>query len=103
MKSLVKIGAFGLGTLGVMVSAASAADDTGLPDAPGKDVTLAICTQCHGADLFIDPRPADEWAMVVTMMIGNGMAVSDEEYQVVMDYLTTSMVPAADSAEPADQ
>tara|TARA_E500000305_G_C3936814_1_gene195484 strand:- start:384 stop:695 length:312 start_codon:yes stop_codon:yes gene_type:complete len=95
MKTIGKFAALGLGALGVMVSAAAASDMSDLPDAPGKDVTLAVCTQCHGIDLFAQPRPAEEWSQVITFMIGNGMSVSDEEYGTILDYLTTNMVPDA--------
>jgi competence protein ComEA len=62
----------------------------GLPDGPGKDVTVRACGPCH------EPRRAasvrltrDGWAAVIENMQKRGAKVSDEEFPVILDYLAT--------------
>lgn len=91
------------GALGLLSGTAATADGTefpDLPDAPGKLETVAACSQCHGLGSFMDPRPAGEWSQIVTLMIGNGMSVTDEEYQLIMTYLTTNLVPPDAAPQP---
>ncbi|GGD65514.1 c-type cytochrome [Croceicoccus mobilis] len=102
MKNKLLIGAFGLTAMGATVTTAAAGDLKELPEAPGKDVTMAVCTQCHGIDLFAQPRTPDEWSQVVTFMIGNGMSVSDDEYRIILDYLSTNLAPKPPDSASAE-
>ena len=89
-------------TFGALASTTVIADDTGLPDAPGREQVLQSCTQCHGIDLFAQPRPAEEWSQVVSLMIGNGMYVTDEQYNTILDYLSTNMTPQPSEPTPTN-
>jgi cytochrome c553 len=102
MIPLRKFQAWCLAASAVLGATAASADDIDLPEGPGRAATVAACTQCHGIDLFAQPRSPDEWSQVVTLMIGNGMAISDDEYRLIMDYLSTSLAPAAEQQEPAE-
>ncbi len=71
----------------------------GLPDGPGKDVTVRACGICH------EPRRAasvrltrDGWAGVIQGMITRGAKVSEDEFPVVLDYLSTHFL--GEAAEP---
>jgi competence protein ComEA len=62
----------------------------GLPDGPGKDVTVRACGPCH------EPRRAaavrltrEGWAAIIENMQQRGAKVSEEEFPVVLDYLAT--------------
>ena len=62
----------------------------GLPDGPGKDVTVNACGTCHEARRAASVRlTRDGWAAVIEGMIARGARVSEDEFPVVLDYLST--------------
>jgi competence protein ComEA len=66
-----------------------------LPDAPGKDLVLQKCTQCHDESRFaVLRRSADDWDQVLTQMTTNGLTVTDEEYSIILNYLSKNLGPA---------
>lgn len=67
-----------------------------LPEGAGKAAVQAACTQCHGVDVITrQPRSRDDWMDVVARMIGNGAQLSDDDYNLVIDYLATDLGPAS--------
>jgi mono/diheme cytochrome c family protein len=73
-----------------------------LPDGPGKTLVQTACAQCHGLDVaLIKPLSRDEWAQVVSRMIGHGARLSDDDDRQVIDYLSKTMAPAG-PARPID-
>ena len=86
---------------GTAVSLASRQDapapsGEGLPDGPGKDVTVRACGLCH------DPKRAasvrltrDGWAAVIDGMIARGAKISEADHPVVLDYLATHFLGEA--------
>jgi competence protein ComEA len=74
--------------------AQSSAPPSMLPDGPGKQVVVAKCTQCHGQEIFALARKTpDDWDQTLTKMTTNGLVVTDEEYNIIMTYLTTNLGP----------
>lgn len=68
----------------------------GLPDGPGKDVTVRMCGVCH------EPRRAasvrltvDGWAAVIDGMMKRGAKGSDEDVAAVLAYLSTHFLGEA--------
>jgi competence protein ComEA len=62
----------------------------GLPDGPGKDVTVKACGTCHEARRAASARlTRDGWAAVSEDMRLRGAKVSEQEFPVVLDYLAT--------------
>jgi cytochrome c5 len=60
-----------------------------LPDGPGKEVILNICTQCH--DLFrikANRRSPDEWEETLISMLNEGAMLDDEQFARVHQYLS---------------
>ncbi len=90
--SLAAAGAFAVAlSLAPAVRAQDAPKKDLLPDGPGKAITQQKCTQCHDAARFaLLHHTQDEWDQVITQMQGYGLAVTDEEYGQVLDYLTKS-------------
>src|SRR4051812_3920479 len=88
-------GALVLVIAGIVGSSARAAQQAaspgeGLPDAPGKDVTVKACAPCHEARRAASVRLTREgWAAVIESMRNRGAKVSDEEFPVILDYLST--------------
>lgn len=78
-----------------------------LPDGPGKDVVLKKCTSCHSVRNVIARRAtADDWALVVSKMIGRGASISDDEGDTIVNYLADHFGPTSpkpgQSPPPAD-
>jgi mono/diheme cytochrome c family protein len=60
----------------------------GFPDAPGKDVVLGKCFQCHGPGMWLDHRQDRRgWEGVLYRMIGRGALWTEEEIKAMADYL----------------
>jgi competence protein ComEA len=68
----------------------------GLPEGPGKDVTVQACAPCHEARRAASVRlTRDGWAAVIDGMQKRGAKVSEEEFPVILDYLTTHFLGEA--------
>ena len=95
------------GAAGLIVAAAVAltaaqenqaprASGEGLPDGPGKDVTVKACGTCHEGRRAASVRlTRDGWAAVIEDMRKRGAPVTDEEFPVILDYLTTHFLGEA--------
>jgi competence protein ComEA len=63
-----------------------------LPDAPGKDVTVRVCSQCHEPQRAASVRlTRDAWEAVLEKMIGLGMRASDDELKQILEYLSENL------------
>lgn len=61
-----------------------------LPDAPGKDVTVKVCGQCHSADIVASVRLTREgWQDTITDMVQQGAKGTDQELAAILDYVST--------------
>ena len=75
---------------------APAPSGEGLPDAPGKDVTVRACGICHEAKRAASVRlTRDGWAEVIESMMKRGAPLSDENFKIVLDYLSTHFLGEA--------
>ncbi|HVY93809.1 MAG TPA: M20/M25/M40 family metallo-hydrolase [Bryobacteraceae bacterium] len=73
-----------------------------LPDAPGKDVTLRICTGCHGAEMWASERRSQvDWDQTISAMTEKGLTISDTDYTTVLDYLSKNLGKAKPQPAPA--
>ena len=62
----------------------------GFPDAPGKEMLLAKCFQCHSAGMWMDHRQDRRgWESVLYRMVGRGALWTEEEIKAMADYLGT--------------
>jgi len=62
----------------------------GMPDGPGKDVTVQACGSCHDARRAASVRlTRDGWAAVIDSMQRFGARFSPEEVPIILDYLST--------------
>jgi len=72
------------------------ASGEGLPDGPGKDVTVKACGTCHEGRRAASVRlTRDGWAAVIQDMQKRGAVVTEEEFPVVLDYLSTHFLGEA--------
>jgi competence protein ComEA len=68
----------------------------GLPDGPGKDVTVRSCAPCHEARRAASVRLTREgWAAVIESMRLRGAKVSDEDFPIILDYLSANFLGEA--------
>ena len=68
-----------------------------LPEGPGKQATVRVCTSCHGAEMFSAIRLGKaEWdAKIANMTTERGTAITDADFATVLKYLVTYLSPAA--------
>jgi cytochrome c5 len=67
------------------------ADDDPFPEAPGKKTFVKVCSQCHALDPIATLRYSkEEWRALVYDMKGMGADATDEECDIIIDYLAKS-------------
>jgi cytochrome c5 len=81
-----------LAALAVLCGSAAAqrkpAAAVGFPDAPGKEVLVAKCFQCHSPGMFMDQRQDRRaWESTLYRMVGRGALWSEDEIRQMADYL----------------
>jgi cytochrome c5 len=60
-----------------------------MPDGPGKDIVLNTCTMCHDLSRIKTVRHTqEEWEETLIAMLNEGAAISDENFPIVLRYLT---------------
>ena len=63
-----------------------------VPDAPGKDTTVRICTACHGAEMWAGAhKSSGDWDQTITSMTEKGLSINDADYATVLDYLSKNL------------
>jgi cytochrome c5 len=75
----------------------AAQSSTPMPDGPGKAVIQRACAGCHSLKVVTSKRARhDEWAALVDQMVSKGAEVSDDDIEVVVQYLTAHYGPPKD-------
>jgi len=70
---------------------AQQAKPTGFPDAPGRDVLLGRCFQCHGDGMWRDHRQDRRgWEGVLYRMVGRGALWTEDEIHTMAGYLAAT-------------
>ena len=65
-----------------------------LPEGPGKEVVLNICTQCHDLGRVRRTRlSAEGWAEVLQTMLNEGAPLTDKDFETVLRYLARNFKP----------
>ena len=66
-----------------------------LADAPGKDVVMTVCGECHDAAPKITKlkKSRKEWADLITDMQTRGLMADEKDLEVVLNYLTANYGP----------
>ena len=67
-----------------------------LPEGPNREVVQRVCSGCHSVQMFAGRRMTrEDWAGVVTNMVGRGAKMSDDEFDQIVEYLGKTFPPAA--------
>ena len=65
-----------------------------LPDGPGKEIVLNICTQCHDLQRVRRQRTnAEGWGETLDAMLNEGAPLSEQDLPVVLRYLARNFGP----------
>ena len=60
----------------------------GFPDAPGKDIVIGKCFQCHAPTMWMDQRQDRRaWEGTLYRMIGRGALWTEDDVKAMADYL----------------
>ncbi|HEX9395879.1 MAG TPA: hypothetical protein VF943_03975 [Burkholderiales bacterium] len=60
----------------------------GFPDAPGKEVLVNKCFQCHSPNMWMDQRQDRRaWESTLYRMVGRGALWTQDEVRQMADYL----------------
>ena len=102
------IGALALATL---CGQAALAQESELPEGPGKALLIETCTQCHAEGLITaQTRTSEEWADIVSRMVGFGATIGEKQQSEILTYLKTNLnkagvataqMPTAAPSKPA--
>src|SRR5712671_6354743 len=65
-----------------------------LPDGPGKEVVLTVCTQCHDLQrVRRERRSAEGWAEILQAMLNEGAPLTEQDFATVLRYLARNFRP----------
>ena len=77
-----------LGVAAAALCMAAGEDAKLLPDGPGKEIVVRLCTECHGPENFRKVRhDKDEWSDSVGDMVDRGAKGTPAELEAVVNYL----------------
>lgn len=74
----------------MICAGASLAQAVDLPDGPNKELVASKCVNCHDLSVITSKRlSANEWRTKVKIMAAQGVEVSPQEMEQIVDYLST--------------
>jgi mono/diheme cytochrome c family protein len=77
--------------LGLAAGPALADDYKDLPEGPGRDVAVRVCSQCHSPEIAAHQNlDAQGWKDLVNQMANNGANATDAEFDTITKYLAAS-------------
>ena len=70
-----------------------------LPDAPGRDITVKLCANCHAAETVASVRhPPEGWREVIARMVAAGAKGTEQELETVFQYVSSQFPAQAQKA-----
>lgn len=88
-----------LAVLSTSTNSRAAEPSGALPDAPGKQLLMSKCFQCHGEGMWKDQRlEARGWEATLYRMVGRGALWTEDEINAMASYLGAALGPRADKA-----
>jgi hypothetical protein len=68
--------------------------DIPLPEGEGRDQARKICGKCYSTDIFAkEHHTRDQWSVILDAMTSKGMQASDDDIDLILDYLSTNFKP----------
>ena len=82
------LAAIALITVSTLATAQQKPAPVGFPDAPGKEVLVGKCFQCHAPTMWLDLRQDRRaWEATLYRMVGRGALWTPDEIRQMADYL----------------
>jgi competence ComEA-like helix-hairpin-helix protein len=82
---------------------AQVAEAAGLPDTPQTALFVRVCGDCHDVQRTTSRRRVRaEWLDTIRQMIEDGAEASDEEYDVILEFLVSNFGAVAINSAKAD-
>jgi competence protein ComEA len=77
-------------------------DVPALPDGPGKDTVIELCSGCHAPDnVVLHGQSRDDWEGTLSRMVAYGMVGTDDQMNEILDYLAKNFPkPPASKINP---
>lgn len=87
----------------VVAFAAGAAELTELPEGPNRELVVKVCQSCHDLQMVFDAAGFGrrDWNSALEEMTANGMNISADDREKILDYLATFLGPAPFKAASA--
>ena len=80
-------------------SAPTLAAQVVLPEAPGRDMTVKLCGNCHAAETVASVRLSPQgWREVIARMVAAGAKGTEQELETVIQYVSTQFPVEAQPA-----
>jgi competence protein ComEA len=74
--------------IAVVLPITAATTETAMPDGEGKQLTMRVCGNCHALKIVTALRMTkSQWSREVDKMAQAGASATDEEFDVIIDYL----------------
>jgi hypothetical protein len=81
-----------LTALWLLVPSIWGADEKDLPAGPAKDLMITTCTACHSLNRILEAKHSKvEWGTTVSRMKSKGIDATDDNLDVILDYLQTNL------------
>ena len=65
-----------------------------LPEGPGREVLLNVCTQCHDLQrVRRERRSAEGWGEILLAMLNEGAPLTEQDFATVLRYLAKNFRP----------
>jgi hypothetical protein len=65
-----------------------------LPEGPGQEVLLNVCTQCHDLQrVRRERRSAEGWGEILLAMLNEGAPLTEQDFATVLRYLAKNFRP----------
>lgn len=63
-------------------------DTATLPPGAHRDLVVRTCAMCHPIDIVVQKRRSqDEWDLLIARMVDHGARASEDEQQLIFEYL----------------
>jgi glucose dehydrogenase len=70
------------------------ATESQLPEGDGRDLVEKVCSNCHSVGVMTNlHRNRSQWTQTVQRMAQNGASATDEQFDLIIDYLTRNFGP----------
>jgi competence protein ComEA len=88
----IRLSKLALSFLWILAGAAAWAQ---LPDAPGREITVKVCGNCHDVNVITGYHQGTQaWSDVISKMIEKGAQATDDQFNTVLDYLVKNFGPS---------